>query len=62
MSERSELERMALTKLHAATERYGISRDEVRPIIAMKLAVVLDDTRDDWCTCSPTHECEGHRA
>jgi hypothetical protein len=58
-------DRPAILALDRAMEKYGITRDDVRPIIAMKLAVVLDDTRDpqdDWCTCNPNHECEGHRA
>jgi hypothetical protein len=57
-------ERAALLLLDKAMEQYEITRDDVKPIIAMKLAVVLDDTsgEDDWCTCNGGHECEGHRA
>lgn len=39
-------ERAAILLLDKAMQRYEISRDEVAPLIAMKLAVVLDDTRD----------------
>lgn len=39
-------ERAALVLLDKAMERYGVARDEVAPLVAMKLAVVLDDTRE----------------
>ena len=43
-------ERAALLLLDKAMELYGITRDDVRPIIAMKLAVVKDDVSLN-CPC-----------
>jgi len=49
-------ERAALLLLDKTMGRYEITRDDVRPIVAMKLAVILDDTREPcWVPCP--HGC-----
>lgn len=52
-------DRPAIVALDEALKRHKISRDEVSMLNRIKLDLLVPE---DWCTCTETHECEGHRA
>jgi len=54
-------ERAALLLLDKSMRHYGVSRDDVAPLVAMKLAVVLDDTREPDDRLEPVIEAPGDR-